>query len=299
MKLLRILTVLVVAMGLGALAMVVAPAIYGPHASAQDRFGRGLPAERPFDYAQDRPGDRRGRTFTMFSGTGIGVRVADRDGSVVVEDVEPDSPAAKAGLKASDVVLEFDGERVRSARQFARLVQETPAGRTVKAAVRRDGQRRDVDITPDDRRSDFTVSGDWGNSMRDLGRDLGRLGDRMPFNFNFDFDMPGMLSGVSGRRMGVTVQELTPQLSDYFGAKNGILVTGVNEGSPAAKAGLKAGDVITSVNGSRISSRADLVRGLRDATSDDITIGIVRDKKESSVKATIEAPRRFTRGRPA
>jgi S1-C subfamily serine protease len=53
------------------------------------------------------------------------------------------------------------------------------------------------------------------------------------------------------------------------------------------------------VNGTRVDSRTDLLRGLRDATSDNVAIGIVRDKKESTLTATIESPRRLTRGRPA
>src|SRR5262249_9586446 len=131
--------------------------------------------------------------------------------------------------------------------------------------------------------------------------DLGRLGDRLPMlDFNFDFDLPGI---ASGRRLGVTVSELTSQLADHFGVRDGVLVTSVTDGSPASHAGLKAGDVITSVDGQRVGSREDLLRALRDADRGsatgtvDLTIGIVRDKKESTFKATIDS-RRPMRGRP-
>jgi serine protease Do len=224
---------------------------------------------------------------------------------VVIDDVAEQSPAEKAGLKRSDVIVEFDGERVRSARQFARLVQDTPSGRSVKVTITREGQRRDVQVTPDERRGDVMVSGDIvGDYFRDFdfGRewqrgdnDWQRFGDRMPFNFNFDF---APLLG-STRRLGVTTQELTGQLAEYFGAKDGVLVTSVADGTAASRAGLKAGDVITSINGTGVGSREDLLRGLRDASSDDVQIGIVRDKKASSVTAKIEAPQRRTpRGRP-
>jgi S1-C subfamily serine protease len=78
-------------------------------------------------------------------------------------------------------------------------------------------------------------------------------------------------------------------------------VTAVTEGTAASRAGLKAGDVITSINGTAVHSPDDLVRQLRDASGAEVTIGIVRDKKESSVKATIDGPsRRPVRGaRPA
>jgi len=128
--------------------------------------------------------------------------------------------------------------------------------------------------------------------------ELGRLGDHLaPFNFNFDFDFPGVMSG---RRLGVGVDELTDQLAQYFGAKGGLLVTSVTDGSAASRAGLKAGDVITSINGRAVRSRDDLVQEIREATSEEITIGIVRDKKESTVTARVDGPRRPVRGaRPA
>jgi serine protease Do len=238
--------------------------------------------------------DRGLRELTVLAGRGpeIGVRINDRaEGGVVVEDVQPDSPAEKAGIKRSDVITEFDGERVRGARQFERLVRETPPGRTVKAIVTHDGQRKDVQITPSEGRDTNAMIFD-GDRMRER---LGDLAGRLP-NFNFDFDFPG---SVSGRRLGVTVEELSHQLAEYFGAKDGVLVSAVTEGSAAARAGLKAGDVITSINGTRVTSREDLTRALRDATTDEVAIGIVRDKKETSVKATIEPLRRPARGRPA
>ncbi len=251
------------------------------------RIVRSGPSTRSGQALRSAQGGGRALSVLAGRGAGIGVRISDRtEGGVVIDDVLADSPAEKAGLKRSDVIVEFDGEHVRSARQFARLVQETPSGRAVKVAITREGRRQDVQVTPDERRGDVMVSGDFmGDYMRDLGRDLGRLGDHLPpFNFNFDFDMPL----VSGRRLGVSIDELTSQLAEYFGAKDGVLVTSVTDGSPASRAGLKAGDVITSINGDRVSNREDLLRGLRNATSEDVQVGIVRDKKESSVTAKIE-----------
>ena len=282
MKQLKLVGILMVVAGLVGLALVLAPSAYG-----QAR-------------------DRADRSVMMLAGRGaqIGVRIADgpTDG-VVIEEVQPDSPAEQAGLKPSDVIVEFGGEHVRSARQFGRLVQETPPGRAVKATITRDGQRKDVQMTPSEAGAALFRDGDrFSVPLDDLNdnlRDLGRLGDHLPpFNFNFDFDLPGALSG---RRLGVSVDELTDQLARYFGAKEGLLVTSVTDGSAASRAGLKAGDVITSINGRTVRSRDDLVQELRDSTREEITIGIVRDKKESSVTAKVDAaPRRNLRGaRPA
>jgi serine protease Do len=290
MKLLRVFGVLVALLGI-LLAIVVAPTIYGPFDSELR--------------AQGRP-EWRVRELSTLSGRGAEIGVSVRDvelaeaepqkspAGVLVEDVRLDGPAEKAGVKRSDVIVEFDGEQVRSARQFGRLVQETAPGRTVKAVVVRGGQKRDVQITPESgRTARFTIDGD--RMLERFGDDLGNLADRLPpFNFNFDFDTAGV-----GRRLGVTVNELTSQLAGYFGTTDGLLVTSVVDDSPAARAGLKAGDVITTVNGNRVRSRDDLIHGLRDARDgEEVTVGIVRDKQETTVKAKIESPRRTLRGRP-
>src|SRR5712691_2419544 len=126
--------------GVAAIAAVLAVSVYAQ--------------SRPFDsgrVAQLDRAERRARDLMVLAGRGaeIGVQVADgKDAGVVIEEVRPDSPAEKAGLKRADVIVEFDGEHVRSARQFGRLVQETPPGSTVKATIVRDGRRQDVQITP-------------------------------------------------------------------------------------------------------------------------------------------------------
>ena len=95
------------------------------------------------------------------------------------------------------------------------------------------------------------------------------------------------------------LHELTPQLAEYFGVKDGgVLVSSITQGSAAEKAGLKVGDVITSINGDRVRHTDDLVDELRDTGDGEVTIGIVRDKKESAVKATLESARTVRPGRP-
>jgi serine protease Do len=229
-----------------------------------------------------------------------------------IEDVDGDSPAAKAGLREGDIVVEFDGESVRSARQFSRLVEETPAGRAVRLGYLRDGKRNTVEITPQSRALAWGFDGDLigrdlARSMRDLEPRLRQLEPRLreieprlrEFRFDapgFNFDFDGLLMPRSVRgRLGVQIETLSPQLADYFGVKDGgVLVSGVTADSAAAKAGIKAGDVITSIDGDRVRGYDDLVSELRDKTGE-VTVGIVRDKKESTVKTTIEPPSTPTR----
>ena len=245
----------------------------------------------------------------MLDGRGaqIGVTVDDAANGVRIEDVDPDSPASKAGLRSGDVVVEVDGERVRSARQFSRLIQESPTGRSVTLAVMRDGARQSIEVTPESTSYTFHFDADrFGREvergMRDLEPRLRELEPRLreleprlrEFRFNgpFDFDLDGLPRITSPRgRLGVQLNDLTPELAEYFGAKDGgVLVARVTPDSPAAKAGLKVGDVITSVDGDRVRGTDDLVDELRDKDGE-VTIGIVRDKGETNVKATLDEAR--------
>jgi S1-C subfamily serine protease len=240
-------------------------------------------------------------------GSQIGVMVEDAQAGVRIHDVDPESPAAKSGLREGDIVVEFDGERVRSARQFSRLVEESVPGRSVKLAVTRDGQQQTLDITPEDRALAWGIDGDRigrdvARQMRELEPRLRELEPRLrefridPPAFSFDWDMTPR---TARSRLGVQIESLTPQLAEYFGASDGgVLVSGVTDGSPAEKAGLKAGDVITAIDGNRVRDYNDLISELR-GKSGEISIGIVRDKTESTLKTTIEQPQPRRRLRPA
>ena len=249
------------------------------------------------------------RAFEVFGARGsqIGVTVRDVEdddvkagrlaaqAGIVIDEVAEDSPASKAGLKKGDIVVDFDGERVRSVRQFTRLVQETPAGRKVAAAVMRDGQRVSVTLEPRES-STFHFGGDDAafRLLRDFDFDVAppaipaRPVPPAPPALP---DMQGFL-WRSGNSLGITVGDLSDQLADYFGTKDGVLVTSVADNSAAAKAGIKAGDVITSLNGTDVSEPSDLRRRIqRLQDGDEFTVGVVRDKKGLTLKGKIEASR--------
>jgi S1-C subfamily serine protease len=244
-------------------------------------------------------------------GSQIGVSVRDVETSdvsakklsgqagAVIEEVESDTPAAKAGVKAGDVVVGFDGERVRSARQLDRLVEETPAGRTVKLSVMRDGAKVDLDVTPDTHSSAFAFGprfhGQFGPELKqrldsELREGLRNKRFDMPaFDFNWD-DGNAFTMRMRGR-LGIQGDEVSDQLASYFGVQSGVLVSNVAADSPAAKAGLKAGDVITAVNGKPVKDMAELRREVTDAgEGKDIALAVTRDKKSLSLKATIQKP---------
>jgi serine protease Do len=259
---------------------------------------------------------RAPRALEILAGRGsqIGATVRDVDEAdtktsklpsltgVLIEDVAADSPAAKAGLKKGDVVVEFDGERVRSVRQFTRLVQETPAGRRIQTGVMRDGQHVAVTVEPRESGA-FSVYAD-GNEFsvfRDLARD-----------FSFDMPRPAPPPPPAAPKapvppsfpdsdtfiwrpntgLGITVGDLSAQLAEYVGTKDGVLVTSVADESAASKAGIKAGDVITSFNGAEVTTPSDLRRRMqRLENGDEFTVGVMRDKKSLTLKGKADAAR--------
>jgi serine protease Do len=180
----------------------------------------------------------------------------------VIDNVESDGPAAKAGLRTGDVVVEFDGENVRSARHLTRLIRESVAGRDVRIAVMRDGRRTELTVTPAEGVGpDFRFDADRiRDSMKELRGNL----DRDLRGYSFDVERLDPAWRLTGRgRLGVTVQDMTPQLAEYFGVKDGVLVSSVTADGPAAKGGIKAGDIITAINGRAVTRSSDITRELR------------------------------------
>jgi serine protease Do len=209
---------------------------------------------------------------------------------VVVDDVSEGSPAEKAGIKDGDIITEFDGERVRGVRQFRRLVQETPARRKVPAVVLRDGQRVTISVE--------TREGDGARMFGKLDRlrDLEVLVPKIMRDRDTPPPPPSPpmrgFEGFRGNALGITVDDISSQLRDYFGVTDGVLVTSVNDDSSAARAGLKAGDVITSLDGASVTSPAELRRRTqRLSAGDDFTLGVVRDKKPLTLKGKADQPR--------
>jgi len=260
------------------------------------------------------PGDEAMvRRLAILDGRGVelGVSIQDLDAKqqatasgALVQEVREGSPGAKAGMKKGDIITDFDGEHVRSARHLSRLVAETPEGRTVKTAVLREGKRVDLSVTPESgTHAGRRIEREFEFKVPPPDVFAGRPGDDEmmgpgPGSRKFFFDVRPPKGGGPGdfmwfapgrARLGVGIEELTPQLAEYFGTKDGVLVTSVEPDTPAAKAGLKAGDVITSVNGKAVSDGGELIEAVQSADDGaEVTVGYVRDKKAATAKATLE-----------
>src|SRR6202795_899301 len=236
---------------------------------------------------------------------------------VVLGRIAPDSPASKSGLRENDVVTEINGQQVEGAMQFRRMIREIPAGRSVQLTVWRDGHTQKINVTL--------------GKAEELRRNMTRMAPGMAGAFAFhvpDFpDLPevaeipqmpsmeadGLMLYAGHPRLGIDAEDLAGRLGSFFGAPDGegILVRSVNSGSPAEKAGIKAGDVITSLNGERIRSVGDLRQKLaaqhgekdKDANKDKeskdktrtVKLGVLRNKSEISLNVELPTPEKMTR----
>ena len=213
-----------------------------------------------------------------------GLKLAAQRG-VVVMDVEPDSPAAKAALKENDVITQYDGQVVEGTVQFRRLVRETPTGRTVALVISRNGATQNVSVELGERSAFFEKR--MKGKMRDFDN---AFAFSMP-NQDFTVAIPPMDSRTPA--LGINAEDLSGQLGTYFGAPDGtgILIREVRSGTAAAKAGLQAGDVIIKVDGKPVRTLADLRVVLRDKSDQKtLALRIIRKSVEMSVTVGIERP---------
>ncbi len=213
------------------------------------------------------------------------------DRGVEVTEVDQDAPAGKSGLKEHDVILGFNGTAVQSAEQFKRLMRETPAGRTVALDISRDGQPQSLKVTLASRRK-YMPKIATGNLPKVWSFESPDMAMMPPMPAMPDF--PHVWNDTAITRVyrsisGVTIENLSPQLGDYFGVKNGegMLVRSVQKGSPADSAGLRAGDVIVRVDDQKIADHSDLADALRNAKNGKANVVIVRDKHEQTLSIAV------------
>jgi serine protease Do len=284
-------------------AIIAAPA-YTAGARQQETRG---PETRQFNIAfGDEAGSWLGTETLDVTGERVKELKLPAERGVFIDHIAPDSPASKAGLKEKDVVTELNGQRVESALQFRRMIHEIPAGRNVQLTVWRDGHAQTLNATLG--RAEMTrdhlmkaTPGTFAFRLPEMP-EVGEMPEvtELPEIPSIEFDGNVMYAGHP--RLGIDGEDLSGQLGTFFGAPEGegILVRAVGNDSPAEKAGLRAGDVITSLNGQRIRSVGDLrqqlsrrdERGEKDEADKGQTVklGVLRNKSEISLKVELPAP---------
>ena len=209
---------------------------------------------------------------------------------VEIKSVDANSPAAKAGLKDGDVVLDYNGQAVAGIEQFARLVRETPAGREVRLSVWRGGAMQTITATIATRPGALSIHGD-GDSYSFTMPPM----PPMP-----PIDLPTANMTWRSSTLGVETESLTPQLAEFFGVKEGVLVRAVTKNSAAEKAGIKAGDIIVKVDDTKVATSRSITAALRSlGTKRTFPVVVVRKQQETTLSVTLEERRGMRESRPA
>ena len=161
----------------------------------------------------------------------------------LVADVMADSPAAKGGLQRGDVITKFDDTAIHDMHELPRIVAKTPVGKQVKVNLLRQGQPKTLTVTITELKEEAAAA-----------------------------------SSETAEQLGMEVQDVTPELAQSMGLRTteGVLVATIEDGSPAAEAGIRSGDVIIEVNRQRVRNTRDYTEALRKSADAAILLLISR-----------------------
>jgi membrane-associated protease RseP (regulator of RpoE activity) len=253
-----------------------------------------IPSQAAQNWSTEQPGERSWVFSSDEGGTTsyLGVDIADvtterlsalklkEEKGVEVTMVDQDAPAGKAGIKEHDVILTMNGTAVESEAQLRRMIHEVPPGRVITLGLSRDGSPMTVKVQLADKHNEYSIVSPKG-----------AFGLEMPEVHVPDIELPAMNMVVvtQSARSGLMVENITPQLGEFFGVKdgNGVLVRSVDKGSRADKAGFRAGDIIVKVNDQSVHDTSDFTHAVKSRNGNSVSVGVVRDKKEQTVNLTL------------
>jgi len=234
---------------------------------------------------------------------GVGVAV-DEDGRTVIGSIDPGSPAELAKLDEGDVIVGLDGKTITNPAILGAEIRKMKPGQVIVLKIERDGKPLDVKVklgeySEDAARKEMEIR--FPRIFPPMPPGGGQPPDQQPQGpgqFPPGFrpaparpGQPAIPSFEMRKYIGVTCNELSPELAAYFGIKEGtgLLVAKVTDKSPAQKAGLKVGDVIVRADGKHVTSADALIDLLQDKKrGDKVKIEILRDKKPMTVDVTVE-----------
>jgi serine protease Do len=254
------------------------------------------PAEfNPEQLNYDRAGESWDWSYGAEDGGGssyLGVDIADvsaeRLGELKLKEehgaevtmVDQDAPAGKAGLHEHDVILSLNDTAVESAAQLRRMIKETPPGRVVNLGISRDGQPMTIKVQLADRHKSMA----WEPKDGEFKFEMPKVSS-MP-----DFDFPVSVVVVhQSARSGLMVENITSQLGDFFGVKDGkgVLVRSVEKGSRGEKGGFRAGDVVVKVNNQAVHDTSDFTHALRSSSGATAAVTVIREKREQTLTLSL------------
>jgi len=281
--------------------VVAAAALSLPHVvhGQQGLLGGGFPPAGSAEQHLNVPGQDPAMLSASQGYLGVGLHDVDTDRAsqlklkeargVEVTTIDHDAPAGKAGLKIHDVILGMNGQPIVGQAQLTRMLHDTPAGHTVTLLISRDGQQQTLSVQLADR---ATIEADaWSQHIPVPDPDSD---NSQPAGTGGSFGN-GIFSSLTANPFytGLDLDMLGPQLANYFGVHDGqgLLVKRVDDNSPAAAAGLRAGDVITRLNGENVATTSQWIHAIHANRGKQVQLTVIRDKREGTVDMMAGRPK--------
>jgi S1-C subfamily serine protease len=234
----------------------------------------------------------------------LGVSIAqDEKGRVEIVGVDEESPAELAKLGEGDIILKIEGKEMTNAQMLATEIRKRKPGQDITLVIERDGKLTDVKA----KLGEYPEA----EAKRELELRFPRLfppraplpppRSQSPRALNPEraprppLPRKEFFGWEKRKYIGVYLQELNRELSEYFGVKDGqgLLVSKITKDSPAGKAGLRVGDIILKVDGRKIETVVDLTNRIQDMKKgDQIKLDILRDKKPVTLEVSVEEEER-------
>ena len=240
-------------------------------------------------------------------------------GGAEITRLDHDGPACKAGVREHDVVLQMDGRAVEGQEQFRRMLHEAPAGHVVALVVLRDGQQQTLRATLANREEVERQA--WEQHITVVDPDgtptppPPAVGPSEHGRSGLGFLHGGSATAEPGAGksrsflgtmlgapyIGAVVEPVGPQLGEFFGVPSGVglLVKSVEANSPAAEAGMRAGDVVIKANQVTMATENDWTKSLHENKGRAIPVLVLREKKEQTLMVTPEVKRKASLRAPA
>lgn len=283
-------------LGVGVAAFVAAGLVYAPSHAVAQSAGLAEVMQEPSPLLHSSSQGYMGVLVgDVDSDAAAKLKLKEVRGAVVTL-IDHDAPAAQAGVRVNDVVLQVNGQAVEGAEQFSRMMREIPAGHSVSLVISRDGAMQTIAVQLADRKkmehdvwNRLDNGGDQSTAAPGMGILSGGSGDVPSGGFHIPF------VGASTLNVGVLVEPLTSQMADYLGIQSGLMIKQVARKSEAEKAGLKAFDVILKVGTDGIATTADWDRSLRANQGKPVAVTILRDRRQQTVTLQVDTKRRHAK----
>lgn len=238
-------------------------------------------------------GEGEGDDGTAYLGVQLREETDHPEGGARVTHVVDDSPAGKGGIREGDIVVRFDGQVIRGPMALTERIHAKAPGDRVPVTVLREGREHKLEVELSARQSPTYLSlpglrgvaGVDPESWGELHESLKQYQDRPEWR-------KGLFNWWAKPKLGVELVEPTPELRQYMGGgeEAGVLVSKVLSGTPAARAGIRVGDLIVSVAGHEVADAAELRQALEDKQGETFDLEVIRDRRRMTIKVTIEEP---------